>query len=121
MEAKDTVILKKYNYNTHEHELVGEVSIGLLARNMTKENFAEFLDEFCNGYSTEYRQGQEVGRLLHTSHRTLQASAVRFLLGIITGLSEQEYTDARNETAVKCGKRIANEIESGALNIGYMI
>ena len=123
MEHKDTLVLRQYNYDTNSYDDKGEVSIHLVAKSMTKENFAEFIENYCNSFSAEYGDGRVVGKMLQNSHRTLQATAVRFCLGIITGISDVDikYTDARNVTPVKMGKRLSEMIESGELKMGYMI
>lgn len=83
--------------------------------------FSKMLVSHCNGFSAEYRDGVRVGQLMRSAHRTLQATAFRYMLGIIAGLSEQEYTDARNEVAVASAKKIAKMVQDGELPIGYMI
>jgi hypothetical protein len=58
----------------------------------------------------------EVGRVLHQSHRTIQSLALRFLLHVIAGFSEQDlryHTDPRNEAAVKAAKYIVQDMDSG--------
>ena len=93
------------------------------AKSITPSELAYLLEARCNSFSTDFRQGREVGKNLHVSHRTLQASVFRYLLGVIVGLGEQEerFTDMRNETAVKTAKKIAEMIKSGELELGYMI
>jgi hypothetical protein len=58
---------------------------------------------------------------LRFTHRTLQRLAVCFAFGIITGLSEQEYTDPRNETAIQTAKKIAQMLEKGDLPLGLYV
>lgn len=93
------------------------------AKTMTPADFAYFLESRCNSFTTDYRQGREVGQNLHMSHHTLQASVFRYLLGIVVGIGEQEarLTDARNETAVFTAKKIQGMISTGELELGYMI
>lgn len=93
------------------------------AKSITPSEMAYLLETHCNSFSIDFRQGKEVGKNLHVSHRTLQSTVFRYLLGVIVGLGEQEqrYTDARNETAVKTAKKIAEMIKSGELELGYMI
>lgn len=93
-----------------------------LAKSMTAEDLAYFISCRSNSFSTDYRQGKVVGKFLQSDHRTLQATAFRYLLGIAVGIGEgQTYTDARNEQAVACAKEISKMIESGVLNIGFMV
>jgi hypothetical protein len=105
----------------YEGKEVAKVHTGMLAKSLTLENMAELLQDFVNSGMKDYRDGAEVGKLLQTSHRTLQASAMRFCLGVIISLGEQEYTDARNETPVAMGKKIKAMINDGTLEMGYMI
>lgn len=97
--------------------------ISEFAKTITPAELAYFLESRCNSFSTDFRQGREVGENLHMSHRTLQATVFRYLLGIIVGLSEQEarFTDARNETAVFSAKKISEMIKSGEIELGHMI
>lgn len=93
------------------------------ARDLTIPQLALFLETRCNSFSSDFREGRQVGENLHMSHRTLQATVFRYLLGIIVGLSEQEerYTDARNETAIFSAKKISEMIKSGEIELGHMI
>lgn len=93
------------------------------ARDLTVPQLALFLETHCNSFSSDFREGRQVGENLHMSHRTLQATVFRYLLGIIVGLSEQEErcTDARNETAIFSAKKISEMIKSGEIELGYMI
>jgi len=92
-----------------------------VARSATHENIADILDDFCNCGMKDYREGETIGKLCQTKHRTIQASIIRFCLGIIIGLSKQEYTDARNEMPVAMGKKLSALIEDGTLKMGWMI
>ena len=98
---------------------------------ITDEQMVELLDNYINHNFREYRQGNKIGKLMETSHRTLQASLFRWALGICVGLSERtitypngrtyEATDGRNEMSVACGKKIKELIENGTLKMGWMI
>jgi len=105
----------------YDGNITSEVSTGGVARAVTEEQFADIISNFCNYGMKDFRVGKDIGKILQSDHRTLQASAIRLALGIIIGLSEQEHTDARNETPVDMGKKIARMIEDGTLNMGYMI
>jgi hypothetical protein len=100
---------------------VAKVHTGMLAKSLTLENMAELLQDFVNSGMKDYRDGEEVGKLLQTAHRTLQASVIRFCLGIIVSLGKQEYTDARNEMPVAMAKKITVMLDNGELKMGYMI
>jgi hypothetical protein len=105
----------------YEGKEVATVHIGMLAKSLTLENTAELLQDLVNSGMKDYRDGVEVGKHLRSSHRTLQASAIRFALGIIIALGEQEYTDARNEMPVAMAKQIKALVEDGTLKMGWMI
>jgi hypothetical protein len=79
------------------------------------------LDEFLNLGGKGYREGKEVGLQLRFTHRTLQRLVVCFALGMIAGLSEQENTDPRNETAIQTAKKLVQLMESGELPLGLYI
>jgi hypothetical protein len=115
------VELKRYNYDTKETESLGTVSLYTLVHSITPEQFGELLSDYLNSGMKDFSEGERLGKQLHNQHRTIQASIIRFALGIIMGLSKQEYTDARNETPVAMGKKIASMVENGELKMGYMI
>ena len=82
---------------------------------MSPENFTALFDDFLNLGGKDFREGKEVGLQLRFTHRTLQRLAICFAFGIIVGLSEQEHTDARNETAIQTAQKVANMLEAGEL------
>lgn len=98
-----------------------EVSTYAVAKGMTAENMAEVLENFCGSFLIDRDEGIVIGKLLRNAHHTLHRSVIVFLLGIIEGLSMQEYTDARNETAVSVAKMIHAKVESGEYSCGMMI
>lgn len=98
-----------------------KISVWKIARVLKHSQMAELLDDWCNSGMKDYRDGEVVGKALQNSHRTIQASVMRFCLGVIIALSRQEYTDARNEMPVQMGKQIAAMIEDGTLKMGWMI
>jgi len=44
-----------------------------------------------------------------------------YALGLIIRLSEQQYSDARNETAIETAKKLAQMMEEGDLPLGLYI
>jgi hypothetical protein len=118
MENQDKYYTVVKDYDGKE---TARVHTGMLAKYLTLENMAELLQDFVNSGMKDYRDGEVVGKLLQTSHRTLQASVIRFCLGIIVSLGKQDYTDARNETPVAMAKKITVMLEDGTLKMGYMI
>jgi hypothetical protein len=122
MDDNNTIRLKEYNSVTSHNEETGEtVSLYSLAKSLTPETFASLLDDFLNLGGKGYREGKEIGLQLRFTHRTLQRLVICFAFGIIAGLSEQEYTDPRNETAIQTAKKVVQLIESGELPVGLYI
>jgi hypothetical protein len=111
----------KLNLLIDKVETPVEVPVSYVARHITEEQIADLLDDYMNKFSNEYKEGQRIGKMLQTSHRTLQGSVCRLLLGVLVGMGDTEYFDARNERAVALGKKLKEMIESGELNYGYMI
>lgn len=98
-----------------------EISVNGLARAITPEQFAHLIEDICNVMGDSFTKGRVVGDLLTHSHRTLQRSAVVYLLGAIVGLSKQAHTDARNETAIATAQKIAQMVENGELPFGPFV
>jgi len=122
MDKSNTIILRAWSSESGNNEPTGEtIDVYTLAKSLTVENLATLLDDFLNLGGKGFREGKEVGLQLRFTHRTLQRLAVCFVFGIITGLSEQEYTDPRNETAIQTAKKIAQMLEKGDLPLGLYI
>lgn len=83
--------------------------------------FADVLDDFLNVGGKQMRDGIKVGEKLRHTHRTLQRQVVAFCLGIICGISDQEYTDARNEYAISAAKTVKRMVDDGTLYVGPYI
>ena len=117
-----TIQLRGWNSTNSRIEETGEtVSIYTIAGSLTMDNFAKLFDEFLNLGGKQYAEGKIVGMKLRFTHRSLQRLAVCFAFGIIAGLSEQEYTDARNETAVATAKKVKQMIDQGELPFGLYV
>src|SRR4030043_876409 len=122
MNDNDTIKIRAYNSETSHTEETGEtIDVYTLAKSLTLENFASMLDDFLNLGGKGYREGKEVGLQLRFTHRTLQRLVICFAFGIIAGLSKQEYTDPRNETAIQTAKKVVQLMESGELPVGLYI
>jgi len=122
MNTSHTIHLKAYNPETSRNEQTGEIiDVYFLAKSLTSENFAALLDDYLNLGGKGYREGREIGLQLRYTHRTLQRLAICFALGLIAGLSEQEFTDARNETAICTAKKVVQLMEAGELPVGPYI
>jgi hypothetical protein len=119
MNTKSTIRIKKYNSESGRFDDTSEtLSAHTLARSMTSDNFTSLFDNFLNLGGKDFREGKEIGLQLRFTHRTLQRLAICFALGIIAGLSEQEYTDPRNETAIQTAQKIAQMLEAGEFPLG---
>ena len=114
-------------YSRNDDTDLEEVSVWGVARGMDSENMSDLLGDYLNVGMKDYREGLAVGKLCQNKHRTIQASIIRFCLGVIIGLStpekegEKVWTDARNETPVAMGQELSRQIESGELKMGWMI
>lgn len=77
-----------------------------IARSLDPETFAALLDDYVNTFHSDFKRGEKTGKELRRSHRTLQRSVIVELVGIIAGISDQDFTDARNEGAIALAKKI---------------
>ena len=122
MSDEHNIHLKDWNPESHMTEPTGEtVSIYAIARSITPLNFAKLLDNYLNLGAKGFGEGKLVGLHLRHTHRTLQRLAVCFSIGLIFGLSEQEYTDARNQTAIQTAQKIAQMVRDGELPTGMYL
>ena len=102
---------------------IGEqkISISELSRKLTSEQFAEMIGDRLNAYANAFKNGKEIGKACHQQHPTIQRLIVQFAIGLIGGISQQDYTDARNEYAIATAKKIAAMYENGELNLGPFV
>lgn len=119
MEKQPNLKLAQYDEKWNKTGEV-EVSAYEIGQNITPEQLAEVLDNYINHFK-DFRDGERIGKMLETTHPTLQASLFRWALGICVGLSDRKYTDGRNEMPVACGKKIDEFIKDGTLKMGWMI
>ena len=122
MDSATIIQLIQRNPETNREEPSGEtISIYTLARSMTPDNFTKLFDQYLNLGSKGFPEGKQIGLNLRFTHRTLQRLAICFALGLVIGLSEQQYSDARNETAIETAKKLARMVENGELPFGSYI
>jgi len=107
--------LKIKDYDGNE---IAEVSTGMIARSLSEETFTELFDVFLNYGGKQMPEGVKIGTELRNTHRTLQRCAICFALGLIYGISDQEYTDLRNGQAIETAKKIKKMIDDGELPVG---
>ena len=122
MNEHKTITLKDWNSDCSSIEETGEtISTYQVAKSLTSENFTALLDEYLNLGGKDFREGKQIGLQLRFTHRTLQRLVICFAFGLIAGLSEQEYTDPRNEIAIQTAKKIVQMLEDGDLPLGLSI
>ena len=86
------------------------------------EEMAALLAEVLNSFYDPFEFGTATGKECQDPvHRSTQRSIVAFVLGVLTGISEQDHTDPRNEDAIYCAKVIRKGIESGNFYFGGRI
>ena len=115
------IVLTHYDYDKNETVEDGVISVHVVAKSITNDNMAQLLDNHLNSFNDQYRNGQSVGKKLHGTHPSCQGNVGRWALGVLVGLGEEHYTDARNEKIVALGKELKRMIEKGELDMGYMI
>jgi len=107
MNTSHTIRVKAYNPDTSRNEVSGETfDVYNLVKSLTLENFAALVEDYLNLGGKGYREGHEIGLQLRHTHRTLQRLVICFAFGLVAGLSEQEFTDPRNETAIQTAKKV---------------
>jgi hypothetical protein len=117
-----TIKLKAWNFDTNRIEETGStITAYHIAQSLNMVNFAALLDEFLNLGGKGFREGKLVGLQMRSTHRTLQRLVICFAFGLIVGLSEQEYSDPRNETAIETAQKITKMFEDGELPLGFYI
>lgn len=115
----DTVELKDWDYDEKKWADKGSVSLHLLARNLDNEQFSTLIDNWLNSISRNgFVAGKEIGETLRTTHRSLQREAVLLAFGILAGIANQNYTDARNRDAILSAQKISKMVEAGELPFG---
>jgi AraC-like DNA-binding protein len=122
MDNVTTIQIKQRNPETGMDKPTGEtISTYALVRSMSPENFTRLFDDYLNLGGKGFLEGKRIGLNLRATHRTLQRLAICFAFGLVVGLSEQEYTDARNQTAIETAKKLAQLIDEGDLPLGLYI
>lgn len=120
----DSTDIQLYGWNSEseKYELTEQrVSIYSIAKSMTFENFCRLFDDYLNLGAKGFPEGKRVGLQMRMTHRSLQRLVVCFTLGIIIGISDQKFSDERNETAIQTAKKIAEMLEKGDLPLGLYL
>ena len=106
--------------NPHSEE---EVSINTyyLVQKLGPEEMAALLSDFCNQGAKGYATGVQVGKTLTREHRTLQRLVITMAFGILVGISEQAYSDARNAEALASALKVKQLLEEGQLPLGLYL
>lgn len=122
MDTVTNIKLMKRNTETGGTEPSGDtITTYALARSITPNNFTKLFEDYLNLGGKGFPEGKRIGLNLRITHRTLQRLAVCFAIGIIIGLSEQEFWDARNDVAIMTAKKLAKMMEEGDLPLGLYI
>lgn len=108
MKDRDWDVEDKTAYKNERTEHLSTV-----ARYMNAVQFSNLLDNFLNVGGKREQDGFIVGLMARRMHRTLQGNLMEFLLGVIRGLSYQEHSDARNESALRTAKQITQDMDDG--------
>lgn len=114
------VDLLYYDYEDEAMRSDGEVSLDLVARNPGKGDMAVLLQGFVStlGYNS-YRQGAALGRLLREANATTQGQIINMLLGILSGMSEQDLDNAsqHNRKALLTARKVDRMIDDKELDL----
>lgn len=101
--------------NIHLVQSVDGTEFGItlrdLARTLTPEQMGDLVCNFVNSFGNK-DSAERMSAAIQQSHRTLQASAIRFMLETLLAYDPGTYIDARNEGAkAVCDRlrRIQNE------------
>lgn len=95
-----------------------DVKVMGLGKKLEGEQIAQLLLDNLNSFRDPFMSGWGVGKALQGAHCTLQRAVVGWLLGVLTGLSEVQYTDGRNETAIATARKIAKMFRNDELPLG---
>ncbi len=111
------IIVLEYNEETREYTEINMISVRTVAKNMTPDNLAVLLDNYSNNtLFSPSRDGYALGERLCRVHRYLQGQLIEFLLQTLRVLSQQEYTDPRNEVMIKFAKQATDRIAYASHN-----
>lgn len=113
MDKATTIQLIQHNPDSWRMEPTGET--------ISTYALAKLFDQYLNLGAKGFPEGKQIGLNLRSSHRTLQRLAICFALGLVIGLSEQQYTDARNQTAIETAKLLAEMFKKGELPTGMYV
>lgn len=109
--------IKDFNGN-----VVTEFDTYYIAKSLENDSMTEILSDFLNSFSKDFNSGFAIGQLFRNYHRTLQGTLVRWAFGLIVGLATNNiHYDARNEMAIKAGLKVKELLDSGEIDMGYLI
>ena len=120
-EAKAVLPLDKYADGKFTSSHTAPVSIYSISKAFKADHVAVLLDNWLNSFEYGFERGQYIGRCWRNTHRTLQRTAVRFALGILCGIAEQEYSDPRNADALAMAQKVKAMYDAGELDTGRFI
>ena len=88
---------------------------------MIVNQLMEAFDKTNNLSFSPYDTGREVAEEITRKHRTIQGVIINLLLSILVHVGDTEYTDARNETAIKTCQYIRDSLNDGTINYQIFI
>ena len=98
-----------------------EVDLRNLTKALAEEQVAFILETYVNSFGLG-GPATRIGERLSKIHNSLQRNVVVFCIGLLRGLSEgNDYTDARNATAIATAREIVRLHDLGKLHTGPAI
>ena len=124
------VLVEKYQMqlkNVYGDEDIAEdvivVGINRVGRSLKDEpeKLAQLLGVMMNSFGNSATFGEQTGQAMHSEHRTLQRLIIIWAFNLLKGISQQEFTDPRNEDAIKAAKTLANMMDTVGVDFGAFI
>lgn len=92
-----------------------DVSLYGLSKTLTAPMIASIFENWANSMSRNpKRDGEIVGRLLSTAHRTLQGCAVNFFISVLISF-DTAWSDPRNDVAMDTCRKIKALVDRGEI------
>jgi hypothetical protein len=117
----DPIVIKAYNHEKKENEVVNTVSATSLARSITSEQLITLIYYWANNMAmSPERTGSAWGQALMKEHRTMQQTSIALFFQILYTIgNETEYTDARNEASIEACKKLVELVKKDEIRIRY--
>jgi len=82
-----------------------------LDRKSTTADVTKFLIDWLNTYDSPKHRGTIMGGIFKEQHRTLEGTAVNFLLAAIVAIADDDLIDCRNEQAIGLARKVKDIVE----------